>query len=66
VEKKRVNSCVLKQVLLEGVEQPKISPKKPGNFLQRATNVTVSKLRSDAAKRKPRSAQFFETALRTV
>jgi len=31
VDKKRVNSCVLKHLFLEGFEQPKISPKKPGN-----------------------------------
>ena len=31
VDKKRANSCVLKQIFLEGVEQPKISPKNPGN-----------------------------------
>jgi len=29
VDKKRVNSCVLKHLFLEGVEQPKISPKTP-------------------------------------
>ena len=33
VDKKRVNSSVLKQLFLEGVEQPKISPKNPGNAL---------------------------------
>jgi len=31
VDRKRVNSCVLKHLFLEGVEQPKISPKNPGN-----------------------------------
>ena len=31
VDKKRMNSCVLKHLFLEGVEQPKISPQKPGN-----------------------------------
>ena len=36
VDKKRVNSCVLKHLFLEGVEQPKISPKKPGNALSDA------------------------------
>jgi len=29
VDKKWVNSCVLKYIFLEGVEQPIISPKKP-------------------------------------
>jgi len=33
VDKKRVNSCVLKHPFLEGVEQPKMSPEKPGNAL---------------------------------
>jgi len=36
VDKKRVNSCVLKHLFLEGVEQPKISPKKLGNVLSDA------------------------------
>jgi len=36
VDKKRVNSCVLQHLFLEGVEQPKISPKKPGNALSNA------------------------------
>jgi len=36
VDKKRVNSCVLKHLCLEGVEQPKISPKTPGNALSEA------------------------------
>jgi len=33
VDKKRVNSCVLKNLFLEGVEQQKLSPKKTGNAL---------------------------------
>jgi len=36
VDKKRVNSCVLKHLSLERFEQPKISPKKPGNALSDA------------------------------
>ena len=36
VDKKRVNSCVLKHLFLEGVEQPKILPKNPGNALSDA------------------------------
>jgi len=36
VDQKQVNSCVLKHLLLEGVEQPKISSKKPGNALSDA------------------------------
>jgi len=33
VDKKQVNSCALKHFFYEGVEQPKISPKKLGNAL---------------------------------
>jgi len=33
VDKKRVNSCILKHLLLERGEQPKISPKKTRNAL---------------------------------
>jgi len=36
VDKKRVNSCVLKNMFLEVVEQPKISPQKSGNALSNA------------------------------
>jgi len=36
VDKKRVNSCVLKHLLLETVEQPKILPKKTENALSDA------------------------------
>jgi len=36
VDQKQVNSCVLKHLLLEGVEQPKIWSKKPGNALSDA------------------------------
>ena len=36
VDKKRVNSCILKHLFLEGVEQPETSPKTPGNALSDA------------------------------
>jgi len=36
VDKKRVNSGVLKHLFLEGVEKPKMSPTKPGNALSDA------------------------------
>ena len=36
VDKKRVNSSVLKHLFLERFEQPKISPKNPGNALSDA------------------------------
>ena len=56
VDKKRVR-----------VEQPKISPKNPGNALSDALLISrFQKFVADAAKKKPRSARFFETALRVV
>jgi len=59
IDKKRVNSCVLKHLFLEGVEQPKISAKKPGNALCDALLMShFQKFAADAAKRK--------TALRAV
>jgi len=49
---------------LEGVEQPKISPKKPGDALSDALLVSrFQNFAADAAKKKPR---FFETALRAM
>ena len=67
VDKKRVNSSVLKQIFLERVEQPKISPKKPGNALSDVLLVSCfQNFVADAAKKKPRSARFFKTALRAV
>jgi len=53
IDKKRVNSCVLKHLFLEGVQQPKISPKKPGNALSHALLQTrFEDLAADAAKKK--------------
>jgi len=53
VDKKRVNSCVLKHIFLEGVEQPKISPKKPGNALSDALLMSrFQNFAADAAKKK--------------
>jgi len=53
VVKKRVNSCVLKHLFLEGVEQPKISPKNPGNALSNALLMSRSQnFAADAAKKK--------------
>jgi len=67
VDKKRVNSCVLKHLFLEGVEQPKISPKTPGNALSDALLMSrFQNFAADAATKKPRSARFFETVLRAV
>jgi len=61
VDKKRVNSGVPKHLFLEGVEQPKISPKKPGNALSNALLMSrFQNFAADAAKKK------YETALRAV
>ena len=58
IDNKRVNSCVLKQLFLEGVEQSKISSKKTQKCsLRRATNVTFSKFRG--WRRKKKSAGFL-------
>jgi len=56
VDEKRVNSCVLKHLFLEGVEQPKISPKKPGNALSDA--LLMSRFQNLARFLKPRFARF--------
>ena len=45
VDKKRVNSCVLKHLFLERVEQPKISPKKPEMLSPTRHYVVLSKFR---------------------
>jgi len=56
-----------KTPLLEGVEQPKKWPKNPGNALSNALLMSRFKIfAADAAKQKPRSARFFENALRAV
>ena len=54
VDKKRVNSCVLKYHFLERVEQPKISPKNPGNALDDALLMSCFQNFSAGA------AKFFE------
>jgi len=61
IDKKRVNSCVLKHLFLERVEQPKISPKKPGNALSDA--LLMSCFQNFATDE---FAWFFEIALRAV
>jgi len=58
VDKQRVNSCVLKN-LLEGIEQPKKMPKKPGNALSDA--ILSSRFENFAAH-----AAKYKTALRAV
>ena len=60
VDKKWVNSCVLKHLFLEGVEQPKISPKKHVNALSDALLMSrFLKFAAGAGKNKPR-AGFVE------
>ena len=75
VDKKQVNSYVLKLLFMEGVEQPKISPKKPGNALSDALLMSrfqnfaadaAKKLINELIKKKVRSARFFKSALRAV
>jgi len=53
VDKKRVNSCVLKHLFLEGVEQPQIPPKKSGSELFDALLMSrFQNIATDAAKQK--------------
>ena len=69
VDKQRLNSCVLKYLLLEGVEQPKISPKKTGCAFSDALLMSrFQNFAADVAKKKhvTSSAQFFGTALCAV
>jgi len=67
IDKKRVNSCVLQHLFLEGFEQPKMSPKNPGNAFSDALLMSrFQNFAADAAKQKPRSARFWKTALRAV
>jgi len=63
VDKFRVNSCVLKHLVLEGVEQPKISPKKPGNAFSDAILMwRFQNFAADVAKKKTAKARFLKTA----
>jgi len=62
VDKKRVNSSVLKHLFLERVEQPRMSPKNPENALSDA----LQNFAADAAKKKNRTARFFETPLPVI
>ena len=68
VDKKQVNSCVLKHLFLEGVEQPKISPKNPGNALSDALLMSrFENFADDTAKKRNRALRgFLKTALRAV
>jgi len=61
VDKKRMNSCTIKHLFFDRVEQPKILPKPPGNALSDALLMSCfPNFAADAAK-KP-----CETALRAV
>jgi len=67
IDKKRVNSWILKHLFLEGVEQPKISPKTPGNALSGALLMSrFQNFAADAAKKKSRCVRLFETTLRAA
>jgi len=57
VDKKRVNSCTLKQFFLEGVEQQKILPKKPRNALSDA--LLMSRFQNFAAHAAEKNPRFF-------
>jgi len=63
VDKKRVNSCLLKHLFLERVGRPKISSKRPGNALSDALLMSCfQNFAADDAKK----ITAFETALRAV
>jgi len=65
VDKKRVNSCVLKKrTVLEGVEQPKKSPKTPGNAF--SDSLLMSGFQDFAADAAQKRTIFLKTALRAV
>ena len=65
VDKKQVNSCVLKCLFLEGVEQPNKSPKNLGNaFSDELLMSRFQNFAADAASTKNRG--FLETQLRAV
>jgi len=63
VDKKRVNSCVLKYFFLEGAEQPEKSPKIPENAFSNA--LLISRFQYFAAPQKKNAAKN-KTALRAI
>ena len=60
VDKKRVNSFVLKHLFLKGVKQSNMLPENPGNALSDA--LLMSRFQNFAAD----AAKKFKTALRAV
>jgi len=76
VDKKRVNSCQLKHLFLDGGEQPRISSKEPGNAVSDALLMTCFQIwhfvswhvfvASAAKIWKLFFKKFFETALHAV
>jgi len=67
IDKKRVNSCVLKHLFLEGVEHPKISQKNPGNAFSDALLMSrFQNFAADAAKKKPRSRSILKICFARV
>jgi len=64
-DKKRVNSCALKQLIFWGSSATKKIAQNPRKCsLRCANNVTFSNFRGWHRKKKPRSARFFKTVLR--
>ena len=67
VDKKRVNSSVPKHLILERVEQPKISPKNPGNAFSDVLLMSCfQNFAADAAKTKMRFAQFVFLSIHSL
>jgi len=64
VDKKWVNSCVLKHLFGGSWATKNIAKKPQICSLRRATNVTFSKFAADAAQKKPRSAVFINSLIR--
>jgi len=61
VDQKQVISCVLKHLFFERVEQPKISPKNPGNTLSDALLMSrFQKFAAVAAKKKKSLRAVFQ------
>jgi len=61
VDRKRVNSCVLKHLSLEGVEQPKKWPTNPGNTLSDALLMSrFQNFAADATKENSAPRRFLQ------
>jgi len=58
VDKKRGNSCILRHLFVEGVQQPNNRSKPWKSSLRRVTNVTISKFRGWQCKKQQRIVIF--------